>query len=362
VCIPTLNRANLIGETLESIVSQITDEVEVVIVDGGSSTDTEDVVAQFQKRTQSIRYFRVSNIDSLTTNAPSNSGFDRDCSRAVDLAVGQYCWLFTDDDLLKPGAIQAVLEAIEHQYSAVIVNAEVRSGDLSRCLQSARLNLIADRIYTPIEGDRLLADVGSYLSFMGGLVIKKELWNAREKEPYIGLGFIHAAVLFQRPITQDVLVIAESFITIRYGDALYMRSSRYFEIWMFCWPKLVWSFSHFSDSAKRQVAQKEPWRRKRTLFLFRAIGAFSKKQYQEFLEKRIESPWNRAITRLVASCPGFCANLIAILYYHLSGRMADLTLVDLMKSPFYFGRASSTASSSRKPQEGKLTANAKILS
>ncbi len=37
ICIPTLNRGSFIGATLESIVSQATDEVEILVMDGGSN-------------------------------------------------------------------------------------------------------------------------------------------------------------------------------------------------------------------------------------------------------------------------------------------------------------------------------------
>ena len=49
VCIPTYNFGEFIGETLESIVGQATDEVDIIIVDGASTDNTEQVVHQIQK-------------------------------------------------------------------------------------------------------------------------------------------------------------------------------------------------------------------------------------------------------------------------------------------------------------------------
>jgi abequosyltransferase len=340
ICIPTLNRGRFIGETLRSIVSQATDEVEIVIVDGGSTDDTQEVVGHFQALFSRLRYFRESEKGAGAKSAsPSGGGFDRDCNRAVELAGGEYCWLFTDDDVLKPGAIQAVLRATRAQYALIVVNAEVRSGDFSRSLDPSRLRLTSDRRYRPEEGEKLFVDVVNYLSFVGGIVIKRQLWLARDKEPYIGTGFIHVGVLLQSPISEQTLVIAEPLITIRYGDALYMRSSRYFEIWMFLWPNLVWSFPDFSDAAKLLVSRKEPWRRYRTLLLFRAKGAYSVKEYRGWLEGRLTSRVDKVAARLVASCPGSVANFISFVYYYASGRHDLLLILDLVKSPYYFGRA-----------------------
>jgi len=339
ICIPTLNRGRFIGETLQSIVSQASDEVEIVMVDGGSTDGTQEVVAHFQKLFPRLRYFRAGALDaSVKSASPSGGGFDRDCNRAVELAEGDYCWLFTDDDILKPGAVQAVLRATRDRYALIIVNSEVRSGDFSHSLDPLRLRLASDRTYQPEESEKLFVDVANYLSFVGGIVITRQLWLARDKEQYMGTGFIHVGVLLQRPISEPVRVISEPLITIRYGDALYMRSSRYFEIWMFLWPNLLWSFPDFCDAAKRRVSMKEPWRRYRTLLLFRAKGAYSAKEYREWLEGRLSSQVDKVAARLVAACPGSVANFISFVYYYASGRHDLLLIFDLVKSPFYFGR------------------------
>jgi abequosyltransferase len=340
ICIPTLNRARFIGETLQSIVSQATDEVEIVIVDGGSTDETQEVVAHFQALFSRLRYFREDKkVANAKSASPSGGGFDRDCNRAVELAAGEYCWLFTDDDVLKPGAVEAVLRATRDRYALIVVNAEVRSGDFSQSLDPLRLRLTSDRAYAPEENEKLFIEVANYLSFVGGVVIERQLWLARDKDPYMGTGFIHVGVLLQSPISEPALVIAEPLITIRYGDALYMRSSRYFEIWMFLWPNLLWSFPDFSDAAKRRVSMKEPWRRYRTLLLFRAKGAYSTKEYREWLEGRLTSKLDKIAARLIASCPGSVANFASFVYYYASGRHDLLLILDLVKSPFYFGRA-----------------------
>ena len=110
----------------------------------------------------------------------------------------------------------------------------------------------------------LLADTGDYLSFIGGIIIQRQLWRARDKASYFGSDFIHFGVVFQQPLPGDTLVIAEPLIIIRYGNASWL--ARYFEIWMFKWPGLVWSFPHLPDSAKSRVCHKEPWRSPKTLF------------------------------------------------------------------------------------------------
>ena len=129
VCIATLNRGAFIGATLDSIISQATDEVEVVIVDGASTDNTPDVVQNYQQKFPRLTYVRL----------PQKGGVDKDYDRTVEAATGEYCWLMSDDDVLKFGAIAAVLAAIQQGHDLIVVNAEVRGPDMIEVVEPSRL-------------------------------------------------------------------------------------------------------------------------------------------------------------------------------------------------------------------------------
>jgi abequosyltransferase len=325
-CIATRNRGTFIGATLESIICQATEQIEIVILDGASTDNTEEVVRRYQERFPQLRYFRQG----------ANRGVDHDFAEAVAMAHGEYCWLFSDDDLLKPGAIQTVLDAIKGLYGLIIANADVRNADLSKVLQPQRLPLQADRVYKSNESQRFFVDVANYLTFIGCVIIKRQLWNAREKKKYFGSYFVHAGVIFQSPLPEDTLVIAKPLITIRYGNAMWL--AKYFETWMFKWPDLVWSFPDYPDSIKLQVSHKEPWRRMKLLMLHRAKGTFTIKEYLKWLEPRLDSSWTRAVAKAIAQFPGRVANFLGIVYFHAFYRQPDrmLVILDFENSPFYF--------------------------
>jgi abequosyltransferase len=326
VCIATLNRGNFIGATLESIISQATEAVEIVVLDGASTDNTEEVVRRFQDRFPRLRFVRQER----------NMGVDHDFAEAIALARGEYCWLFSDDDLMKPGAIQTVLAAAEGAHGLIVANAEVRNADLTKVLQHRRLPISADRIYELNQDDRLLAEVGAYLSFIGCVIIKRQLWEAREKQKYFGSLFIHVGVIFQSPLPATVIAIAAPLISIRYGNAGWLDRS--FEIWMFKWPDLIWSFRHYSDASKLRVCHPEPWRRVRTLLLYRAKGNYTMSAYRKWLKPRLESSWSRATSQAVAYLPRRIANLMAVIYFSLLRKKSDhlLQLADQTSSPFYF--------------------------
>jgi abequosyltransferase len=326
ICIATYNRAAFIGATLESIVVQATEQVEVVVLDGGSTDNTEEVVQRYQSDFPRLRYFRQK----------TKMGLDQDFASAVQLAQGEYCWLFSDDDLLKPGAIQTVLEAIPGQFALIIANAEIRDANLSRLLEPKKLPLGADKVYTPQDHAHLLADCGRYLSFIGCVIIRNQVWREREKERYFGSYFVHVGVIFQSPLPQDALVIAEPLISIRYGNAMWI--AKYFEVWMFKWPDLIWSFTAYPDWAKRRVCPREPWRNIARLLIHRAKGAYTISAYVEWLEPRLESLWTRAASKAVAYFPGRIANFLGFVYYSIfsTDPARSLVVLDMMNSPFYY--------------------------
>lgn len=53
ICIATYNRADFIGQTLDSIVSQNCDGVELVIVDGNSTDLTPQIMSNYVKNLHS---------------------------------------------------------------------------------------------------------------------------------------------------------------------------------------------------------------------------------------------------------------------------------------------------------------------
>lgn len=290
ICIATYNRADYISETLESIIPQLDDDVEILVLDGASTDDTEKIVKKYVYADPHIRYIRL----------PVKGGVDQDYDKSVELAFGEFCWLFTDDDLLKPGAVTAVKAAIKKGYGIIIVNAEVRNRELAVVLEHRRMNIKDNKIYEPEDIEIFFIDSMSYISFIGAVVIRRSIWLRSEREPYFGTEFIHVGVIFQKPLTEPVFAISEPYISIRYGNAQWMP--RHFDIWMFKWPSLVWSFDLISDRAKQSIIRKEPWQRLKNLILYRARGTYTTQHYHEHFSP-LSSP------RLWKICAWFISRL-----------------------------------------------------
>ena len=322
ICIATYNRASYIGETLDSIIPQLDDDVELLVVDGASTDNTEDVMRKFAQKEPRIRYVRLS----------AKGGIDRDYDKSVELARGEFCWFFTDDDLLKPGAVAAVKTAINEGHGLIVVNAEVRNSKLSVILQKRRIVIRDNKVYAPNTMESLFADALFYLSFIGAVVIRRSVWLSRERESYFGTDFIHVGVLFQKPLMETTLIIAEPYITIRAGNAQW--SSRELDIWMFKWPKLVWSFKDISSKSKSSVIHREPWRSFKNLIIFRNLGYYDIQSYRKyFLPMRISALW-KFCAWLIACFPGWAFIGIVVIF-----RVSDYIINTIKVSIHFFKKS-----------------------
>jgi glycosyltransferase involved in cell wall biosynthesis len=324
ICIATYNRATFIGETLDSILPQLTDECELVIVDGASTDNTQEVVAGYLHKWPQINYVQL----------PAKGGIDKDYDLSIQHARGEYCWFFSDDDLIKQGAVEHILSELSNLHSLYIVNSEARSADLSELLQAHVCNVLHDKLYSPQERETLFHDTCLYLSFIGCLVIRRNLWIERERQRYYGTDFIHVGVIFQADLPGSAKYISNPWIIIRYGNASW--SNRSFKIWNFQWPQLIWSFKDIPDDAKRRITRKEPWRNPFNWLIGRGLGKFSREIYQEQYAPLLKLRRERVLGTIISRMPCVMANGLACLAFGVFIKQDKLTLKTLTESQHYF--------------------------
>ena len=326
ICIATRNRSQYIGETLDRILEQCGPDIEIVVVDGASTDDTDTIVSQRAAEHPGLRYLPQT----------ENSGVDGDFDKAVQFSLGEYCWLMSDDDLMVPGAIARVLEICNDQPDAIIVDAEVRTADMTETLISSRLGFTGERHYTEKDADRLLAECGQHLTFIGALVVRRELWVSRERTPYYGSEFVHVGVLFQAPLSRGAVALGEPLLRIRYGVGNW--TSRSFQVWMFKWPALIWSFDWLSVSSRAAITRREPWRSPALLLLYRAKGWYSWKEFIQLIWPQAKPRWHALVPAMVALVPGRLVNMLALALARLNLGGHPGGVYDLKRSPYFMGR------------------------
>lgn len=324
VCIATRNRALYIGDTIRSIVDEAIEGVEVVVLDGASTDATPEVVQALQQSFPVLRYER----------RQTNGGIDRDYDAAVCLSRGEYCWLMSDDDVLKPGAVRKILELISRDYSLLVVNSELRNLELTELIDANRLRFDDDRVYGTNEFNRLFVETSAYLGYIGAVVIRRALWLARDREPYFGSNFIHVGVIFQKPLPGEAIAVHEPLIEVRFGNTQWRP--REFEIRMICWTNLVNSLLALPEALRCRMYPREPWRSLKSLFFYRAKGTYGLGEYRRLVRPRIHGVLDRVRGLTVACFPGPLANLAGLVFCHLPYRDANIHLLDMKASRFFY--------------------------
>jgi glycosyltransferase involved in cell wall biosynthesis len=116
IVIPTYNRAELLIEALRSVHEQSYRPVDVIVVDDGSTDDTEAKVDEFQKSTCDEAAFELRFVkqSQLGANVARNHG--------AELAEGDYVLFFDSDDILTPdGLANLVHEAVENKLPDCVI-------------------------------------------------------------------------------------------------------------------------------------------------------------------------------------------------------------------------------------------------
>lgn len=211
ICIPTYNFGPFIGATLESILPQVVDGVEVVILDGGSTDQTPEVVRGFQDRLPRLVYERRA----------ERGGIDRDLARTVGLGSGDYCWLFCADDLMKPGAVAAMLDHIRSGLDVYVCGFTLCTREMAPISDQPVAALHTDTAFDlgrPDDRRRYFAaalSTTAFFSFAGSLILRRARWDSRElDEDFVGSCWAHVARLFS--------IIADDGLTLGYLATPYL--------------------------------------------------------------------------------------------------------------------------------------------
>ena len=194
--IPTYDFGELIGETLSSITASLPDNVEILIVDGGSRDNTAAIIESWISRFPCIRYYRKETRD----------GIDVDMALVVELARADYCWLLSADDLIERGAIEAVLSHVASGPDLVLLSHSDCDATMRTIrprhpvlAKSTRVISIDDtRSRHRYFADALTTE--ALFSFISGLVVRRAAWNVgrQTSDLFYGSCWAHAARLLSR--------------------------------------------------------------------------------------------------------------------------------------------------------------------
>lgn len=142
VIIPTYNRAHIVCEAIESVLEQKDPDTEIIIVNDGSSDNTDDVVKRYGS---SVIYIRK-----------ENGGVSSARNKGVENSRGDWLVFLDDDDVMLPGRLASVKKAAQlyptamcHMCDAII---ELKDRDV-RLFELRNIVVHGDIVYVtePLE-------------------------------------------------------------------------------------------------------------------------------------------------------------------------------------------------------------------
>jgi abequosyltransferase len=229
VCIPTYNFGAFIGVTLDSIVGQATDEIEIVIVDGASTDNTAGVVQKVGQTFRRVRYYR----------RDVKGGVDADLATAVELAGGDYCWLMSGDDVLAPGAVARVLNELKEEHDVYLCNRTECDRDLRPIAEKPWLaGSRRDEVFRFTRGAdfvryfRRARSLGALFSYISSTITRRDKWLAvRPDERLMASHYAAAFRLFSLLQTGGSLkYLQDSLVLCRGGNDSFASSGMFARI------------------------------------------------------------------------------------------------------------------------------------
>lgn len=187
IAIPTFNRRNKLQMSLTALLEQTQGKpVELLVSDNASSDDTQVFMETFRQAHPQITYVRN----------PENIGPDRNFLNCYNRASGEYVLLLGDDDLLLPGAVDAMLETLSRKPVFVHMNTcGLRNVD-PLDITPPRVSEGEDQVFHSRED--IMRCMGIMVTFMSSFILRNDLVRAiPDKERYIGTYFIQSHIALQ---------------------------------------------------------------------------------------------------------------------------------------------------------------------
>lgn len=172
-CIPTYGQPSQLRRTLDSLLGQDLEDVEVVIRDDNPDAETEKIVSEYIAKLP-IRYFHM-----------SKEGVDIAFMFVSKEANGNFVWWF-GDDVLCQGTVGKVVDILRHnnKLDFMYINSTDMSGG------SYSVNISGSRFTK--DRNEVLSELKDQLGFCSAMLFRKEtlLSGLKQAEKFVGTSWV----------------------------------------------------------------------------------------------------------------------------------------------------------------------------
>ena len=110
VIIPAYNSEMFLAETLECLDRQLLNDIQIIVVDDGSTDKTAEIVEEYTRKLKNILYIHQENAG---VSAARNNG--------IDYAMGKYTVFLDSDDIFTPKSLLNIYENLEENDADIAV-------------------------------------------------------------------------------------------------------------------------------------------------------------------------------------------------------------------------------------------------
>jgi len=224
ICIPTYNFGKFIGQTLDSIIPNLREGIEVIILDDGSTDNTDIEVEKRLTQNNQIKYHKQG----------FKGGIDKDIAKVISLSKGEYCWLFSADDLMLPGSVDKILNILPTGYDVFLceqflcdynMNIIKRYSIFKNINRQEKFDLSDIKQRKRYFKEALNTE--AFFSFLAGPIFKKTVWDNSEDIPesfYKTSWGLAGRLLSQVPKGLIVYYLNETLLLKRSGNDSFLNN------------------------------------------------------------------------------------------------------------------------------------------
>lgn len=144
ICIPSYNYARYLPDAIESAVSQTYPNIEVIIVDDGSTDDSVEIALNYEKK-----YLDIVKVFRHENNA--NRGVSATINEALSQSSGAYWCVMGADDIYFPNKTSQQVKALEEQPNWSFVYSRTAIIDRDRVLIAGSMGDDITQSANPLE-------------------------------------------------------------------------------------------------------------------------------------------------------------------------------------------------------------------
>lgn len=170
ICIPTYNRSeelDIVLSNLKKIISIPTKKmIEIVISDNASEDRTEEIVDKYKN-----------DLEIIYSKNLKNMKFDYNLENVSKLATGEYIWFCGDDDIIKNGSIEKILQYIEYKNDIYILNGNIKNKKMdSLTCENLKIFNTKNECEFLEYINSIKNNLSFFLAFITSIVVKRELY------------------------------------------------------------------------------------------------------------------------------------------------------------------------------------------